>query len=320
MKRAIQEAVAAIRNCQRVALASHVNPDGDALGCILALMHALKYLGSEAVPLSHDGVPVIYSWMPGADLILNDTTRRDFDLAIVCDAGRLDRVGRVRPAVESAPIIIDIDHHVSEGPFGSIQVLNRKAAATAEIVHQLICALDIPISFPIAQCLLTGLITDTGSFRFMNVTPKTFMLSARLMRSGASPSLIADMVFEQRSVASLKLLGRALNSLQVSEDGLISWAHITACDFLELNADDAETEGIVNQVRAVRGALVGLLFREIPGRQVRVSLRSREGFDVNAVAAQFGGGGHQLAAGCSVDGPLNSAEQMVLAEVRRCMV
>ncbi|MCL5283118.1 MAG: bifunctional oligoribonuclease/PAP phosphatase NrnA [Armatimonadetes bacterium] len=319
MKRAIQEAVAAIHNSRRVALASHVNPDGDALGCILALMHALKHLELEAVPLSHDGVPMIYSWMPGADSILSDTPRRDFDLSIVCDAGRLDRVGRVRPAVESAPIIIDVDHHVSEGPFGSIRLLNRKAAATAEIVYQLICALDIPISFAIAQCLLTGLITDTGSFRFMNVTPQTFMLSARLMRSGASPSLIADMVFEQRSIASLKLLGRALNSLQVSEDGLISWAHITADDFLDLHADDAETEGIVNQVRAVRGALVGLLFREIPGRQVRVSLRSREGFDVNAVAAQFGGGGHQLAAGCSVNGPLNSAEQLVLSEVRRCM-
>ncbi len=171
----------------------------------------------------------------------------------------------------------------------------------------------------IANCLMCAILTDTGSFRYMNVTPTTFRIAGTLMRSGAWPSDISELVFENRSIESLKLLGRALDSLQMSADGRVAWAHVRARDYEELGATDEDTEGIVSQVRAVRGAMVGILFREIPGRKVRISLRSREGFDVNAVAKAFGGGGHRLAAGCSLDPPLEDAERLVLEEVGRWM-
>ena len=164
---------------------------------------------------------------------------------------------------------------------------------------------------------MAGIITDTGSFRFLNVTPHTFALAARLQRLGAQPAEIAELVFENRSFASLKLLGRALDSLQTTPDGRIAWARVTAADYEQLHAEDAETEGIVSHVRSVKGAQVGILFREVPGRKVRISLRARDGVDVSQVAAAFDGGGHKLAAGCSLALPLEEAEKVVLAETER---
>lgn len=323
MKKQIKRAVEAICAARRIVLACHINPDGDTLGCALALAHALRLLEKDAVVLAADGVPDIYLWMPGAEWVLTGTERRDFDLAIVCDAGALERVGRaVRPVVESAPCLIDIDHHVADGVFGDIQVVDATAAATAELVWQVIRGLAVATekelaTREVAECLMTGIVTDTGSFRFLNVTPRTFLLAARLQRLGALPAPIAENVFENRSFASLKLLGRALDSLQTTPDGRIAWAHVTAQDYTELGATDAETEGIVNHVRAVREAQVGILFREVPGRKVRVSIRARDGADVNKVARVFGGGGHKLAAGCSLDPPLEEAERLVVAETER---
>ena len=323
MKRAIAATVEALRTAQRIVVASHVNPDGDTLGCVLALTHALRALGKEVLPLSADGVPDILAWLPGAEWVETGTERRDFDLAVVCDAGALERVGKhVRPVIEAAPQVIDIDHHVADGPFGDIRVLDSRAAATAELVWEVIKALSKAVgrdlaTREVAECLLTGIVTDTGSFRFLNVTPRTFRLAAQLQELGVSPAPIAERVFENRSLASQKLLGRALDSLQVSPDGRVAWAHVTAQDFQDLEATDAETEGIVNHVRAVTGVQVGILFREIPGQKVRLSLRARDGADVNKIANVFGGGGHKLAAGCSLAPPLATAEQTVVAETLR---
>lgn len=323
MKRYYKRAVEAVCAADRIVVASHLNPDGDALGSILALMHVLRGLGKDVVPLSTDGVPDIYSWLPGAEFVQQSTERRNFDVAIVCDAGVLERVGRSQiDTLRSAPVLIDIDHHVPDIPFGDIRIVDAHAAATAELVYSLIRALSVAVgrdlmTRDIAECLMTGLITDTGSFRFMNVTPNTFNLAARLQRHGALPAPIAELVFENRTFASLKLLGRALASLQTTLDGKVAWATVTADDFAELGAADVDTEGIVNHVRSVQGADIGILFREVPGKDVRISLRGREGADVNRIAAVFGGGGHRLAAGCSIGAPLADVVGLVISEAER---
>jgi phosphoesterase RecJ-like protein len=319
----IKRAAHLLSEAQRIVLAGHVNPDGDTLGCCLALAHALQTLGKDVTVLLADGVPEIYSWLPGADWVQTGTTRRDFDLAVVCDSGSLERVGSsIRPVIEAVECVIDVDHHVADGVFGNVQVLDATAAATAEIVWLLLRALEKKadrsvMTQAVAECLMTGLITDTGSFRFLNVTPRTFDLAARLEQLGALPAPITERVFENRTHASVKLLGRALDSLQITPDGRVAWAHVTAQDFADLNAIDAETEGIVNQVRAINTVQVGILFREIPGKKVRVSLRARDGADVNKIANVFGGGGHKLAAGCSVESPLADVELAVVAETIR---
>ncbi|HEY3839486.1 MAG TPA: bifunctional oligoribonuclease/PAP phosphatase NrnA [Bryobacteraceae bacterium] len=323
MSKQYKAAVTAIDAAQRIVLAGHVNPDGDTLGCVLALAHVLRRAGKDVTAISTDGVPDIYCWMPGTEHIVTGTERRDFDLAIVCDAGALERVGRsVLSAIESAPKLIDIDHHVADGVFGDIRILDVTAAATAEIVWLLIVALgkswrrDVADK-AVADCLMTGLITDTGSFRFLNVTPRTFQLAARLQKLGALPAPITERVFENKSYASVKLLGRAIDSIQRTEDGRVAWAHVQAQDFADLDATDADTEGIVNHVRAIEGVQVAILFREVPGKKVRISLRARDGADVNRIANAFGGGGHKLAAGCSVEPPLADVELAVVAETVR---
>lgn len=323
MKGQFQKAVNALCGAKRIVISSHLNPDGDALGSVLALTHALRLLGKEPLPLLVDGVPEIYRWMPGAEWVQTRTECQGFDLAVVCDAGVLERVGRsIIPVIESAARIIDIDHHVADGPFGEIRILDSRAAATAELVWLLLRSLSARTgrtlaNREIAECLLTGLITDTGSFRYPNTTPFTFALAAELQRLGAAPAPINELVFETRSFASVKLLGRALDSLQTTPDGLVAWAHVTARDFVDLRAEDAETEGIINHVRAVKDVQVAVLFREVPGKKVRISLRAREGADVNKIANVFGGGGHRLAAGCSLDPPLAEVERAVVAETVR---
>lgn len=292
-------------------VAGHVTPDGDSLGCTLALTHALRGLGKSVTPMAVDGVPEIYRWLPGADQIATSAPG-PFDLAIVVDAATPNRIGDIGKLARSASDTVVIDHHVSESEFGRVRVVNPKASATGEIVYSLLRLMRLPFSKDIADCLLCAIVTDTGSFRFMNVTAATFRVSAALMRYGACPACISELVFETRSLASLKLLGRALDALQVTQDGRISWTVITARDFAELGATDEDTEGIVTHVRAVRGTDIGILLRELPGGDVRVSLRSRRDTDVSVIAERFGGGGHVSAAGCTLKTDLQDAVSKIL--------
>jgi len=298
-----QQAAAAIRSASRIAIACHVHPDGDALGSMLGLGLAIEagFPDKQVTYLAQDGVPYIYRFLPGSERVLTRSEPLDIDLAIVVDSGDIVRVGEnIQPLIAAAPLILDIDHHVGEGSFGCVRLLDNRAAATAEIVFELVAELGLPIDKDIATCLFTGVITDTGSFRFMNVTPRTLRVAASLIEFGASPAMIAEQVFDNRPFSATRLMGLALSTLSKSDDGRVVWATVSGEAF-------EETEGFINPVRAVRGAEVGLLFREVQVGRIRVSLRSTDKIDVSKVAAKFGGGGHRMASGCSYDGTLEEA-------------
>ena len=318
----VPQAVAAIRAAESIVLACHVNPDGDALGSMLGLALALAPLGKSLTVLSQDGVPEIYRFLPGTDLVQTGTDIPVFDLAVVLDSGDFSRVGsRIQPLIARAGRVVDIDHHQPDGAFGDVRVLDPTSASTSEIIYALIGALGLPLTRDAATCLFTGVITDTGSFRFQNVTPHTFRVAAALLEAGAPPAFVSENVFDNRTFAATHLLGAALSSLSQTDDGRLIWARVTARDFVALGATDEDTEGVVNYARGVRGADVGVLFREMapigdePPR-IRVSLRSRETVNVAEVAQQFGGGGHRMAAGCTLDVPLAEAERRVIAAVQ----
>jgi len=320
LTRPLLETAAAIGESRSIVLACHVNPDGDALGSMLGLALALIPLGKDLVCLSQDGVPDILRFLPGVERIATATDVPAFDLALVVDSGELARVGEtVQPLVARARRIVDIDHHVTAGAFGDIRVLDAHAASTAEIVYALLQTLDVPITSDIATCLFTGIITDTGSFRFQNVTPNTLRVAAKLLEAGAPPAHISENVFDNRTFAATRLLGLALSALSQTPDGQVVWTHITAQNFRTLGATDQDTEGVVNYVRGVRGAEVGILFREMEGGSIRVSLRARESVNVAEVAARFGGGGHRMASGCTLDVPLAEAEQAVVSAVQQAL-
>ncbi len=313
----LADAAAEIYQSQTIVLACHVNPDGDALGSMLGLALALLPLGKTVTCLSEDGVPAMLTFLPGAERVQQATDQSAFDLALVVDSGDLPRVGStIQPVIGRAGRVVDIDHHVTAGAFGDVRVLDAQAASTAEIVYALLRTLQTPITPEIATCLFTGIITDTGSFRFQNVTPNTLQVAAALLEAGAPPAFISEHVFENRTFAATQLLGHALASLQKTSDSRIVWARITASDFAEVGATDQDTEGIVSYVRGVQEAEVGILFREMAGGGVRVSLRSRDTVNVAEVAALFGGGGHRMASGCTVNLPLAEAEQAVIKAIQ----
>lgn len=296
-----------------IVMACHVNPDGDALGSMLGLALSLRASGKDVTCLSADGVPDIYRFLPGAETILREAPGRDWDLGIVLDSGDLDRIGGALPFISRARRLLNVDHHATAKGFGDAQLVNAKAASTAEIVYDLIHFMGLSLTPEIATCLFTGVTTDTGSFRFQNVSVSTLETAAHLLEAGAPLADIAENVFDNRSFAATRLLGLALTAMRTTADGRIVWTRVTHDDFTRLGATDEDTEGFVNYARNVRGAEVGLLFREISDGRARVSLRGKKTVDVGAIAKQFGGGGHRMAAGCTVGPTLADAERLVIA-------
>jgi bifunctional oligoribonuclease and PAP phosphatase NrnA len=316
----MDETVQAIWDAQTVVLACHVNPDGDALGSLLGLGLGLEKLGKTVTLLSADGVPVPYRFLPEWGRIATEAPKTEsaFDLAIGLDAGEFARLGASTVALSQAKTLIDIDHHVTGKEFGQIKLIDAQTASTAELVFDVLNALGIELTREIAQCLLCGVLTDTGGFRFTNVQPRTMLVGAALIAAGASPTEVYESVYENKTLAAQKLLGRALASLSVTEDKKIAWAAVTQKDFLETHATDNDSDGIANAVRIVRGVEVAIFLRESDNGSFRVSLRAQPGWDVASVAAKFGGGGHKLAAGCTVAGPLDAAVSALLSHLSAC--
>jgi phosphoesterase RecJ-like protein len=312
----LEEAAEEIRRAKSIVMACHVNPDGDAIGSMLGMSLGLAPLNQTHTLLTQDTVPDIYKFLPAASHIAHASDEEEFDLAIVLDSGEINRVGdRILPVIRRARRIIDIDHHAGADPFGDVRLVDIVAASTAEVVYRLLRHMELPITTDIATCLFTGLITDTGSFRFQNVTETSLRAAADLVEFGAPPAAVSEQVFDNRTFAATRILGAALTSLSRSADGRIVWAHITQADFMAAGATDEDTEGIVNYVRGVRGAYVGILFREMPGNRIRVSIRGRDVINVAEIAKLFGGGGHTMAAGFGLNLPLAEAEQIVLEAV-----
>ncbi len=317
--KAIESARQAIIQGDNILIACHVRPDGDTLGSALALWLALGSLGKVSWVLSTDGVPEPWDLIPHSNAVLREAPDTDFALSIAVDADGINRLGEAAKPVESAPLVISIDHHSGANPFGDIRIYDPEAAATAELVYGLIDALGVEIGRDIASCLMAGIVGDTGGFRFPNTTPRTFEIAAELMRAGASPSEIAVRIYEDRGLTATKVLGHVLAGLKTAANGRIVWGSVSKEDFSKLEAEDTHTEGVVNYIRAVRGSKIALLFREGPNGAVRVSLRSNKGVDVAKIAAKFGGGGHPAAAGCTLDADLQTAEKLVIEEASRWM-
>ncbi|GMV35843.1 MAG: phosphoesterase [Fimbriimonadales bacterium] len=309
------DAAAALREAQRIAIGCHVNPDGDTMGSALALSFALQSLGKESCLLCQDAVPDNLQFLPGSERFRSDPGGFQADLGLLVDLEGMGRLGRLADYFASLPRLVTVDHHQPQDGVGDIRVIDTSAASTAEIAYRVIVELGPHSSAEMATALLTGLVTDTGGFRFPNTRPEHLELAAHWARSGANLASIFEHAYENRSFAAQQLMGRALAGLQRSPDGRSVWAALAYRDFEETGCTDAETEGIVYHLRAIRDAEVAVLFRESRPGRIRVSLRSRGQVDVAAIAHKLGGGGHRNAAGCSFEGSLDDAVKTTLAEV-----
>ncbi|MDI3538012.1 MAG: bifunctional oligoribonuclease and phosphatase NrnA [Bacillota bacterium] len=299
-----------VLKASELVLLCHVDPDGDAIGSLLGLGLALKAAGRRVSMVSPDGIPPSYAFLPGVDEVertigeLGDAT-----VVIVLDCGDLDRVGALREKVAGHPLILNIDHHPTNGGFGRYNLVDPQAAATAELVLLLLDYLELPLSLPVAICLYTGLHTDTGGFRYENTSPQVHRAAERLLKVGVKPWEIADFVYDTKPLAQVLLIKEALSRLKLGCAGRLAWISLPRSVLRDCGTDD--TSGLINYPRMIAGVEVALLFKETEEGTVRVGLRSRH-VDVSRLALRFGGGGHARAAGCTLAGPLEKAEEIMI--------
>jgi phosphoesterase RecJ-like protein len=294
---------------------SHIRPDGDALGSLLGLSLALGKRGRKVAALVADPVPANYRFLPGADRVRRKRPAWRADVGIVVDCDGIDRLGPLAPAFAALPRLIDIDHHQTDQLFGEVQIVDPRAAATAEIVYRLLRRMAFPFDAEVATCLYAAILTDTGRFCFGNTTASALRVAGDLVRAGADPTEVARRIYEERSAAATHLLGLALSRLSSELGAQVVSSTLTRDDFAATGAAPGDTEGIIDHLRAIGGPRVALLFVQPNREGVRVSLRSDGSVDVSEIALRFGGGGHMMAAGCTVPGSAGEVRRRVLDAV-----
>jgi phosphoesterase RecJ-like protein len=310
--------VEAVRQGRRVLLFAHVYPDGDVLGSQLGLGLALRAAGREASFACAHPVPDPFHFLPGAaDIQQWKAGRNGFDLVVTLDCPDPGRLGGLLEGARGPGAhVLNIDHHGDNRRYGDVNWVDTRAAATGEMVYDLVQAARLPLTADVAVNLYTAIITDTGSFRYSNTTPKTFRVAARLVEMGVDPARVATAVYETRFLGGLRLLGQVLQQIETDPDGAVAWLVIDRAQ--AASPDLPEGEEFVNYPRSLRTAKVAVLFRELPDA-VKVSLRAKGEVDVARIAARLGGGGHPNAAGLILPGGLAEAKVVVLGAVREAL-
>ena len=308
----LDEVLNQIGQRQTFILTSHARPDGDAVGSALACCQILRSMGKQASVVLSGGVPVIYRPLPYSETVLRATDQApEAEAAIILEC---DSVQRTCLAGLDGHYLINIDHHATAKPFADVNWIDPSACATAEMIFLLARRAGVKISPEIATCLYTAVLADTGTFCFHGTTERTFALAQELVRCGADPVRIAHDVYFSNPFSKMRLLGAALCTLQ--RDGSLVWMHVDRATMERCQASEEDCEGLANYALSIAGIEVALFFREQPDGRFRVSLRSKGAVNVAAVASAFGGGGHECASGCGLDGPLSAAIEHVLAQLR----
>ena len=303
------------------ALSTHINPDGDAIGSELGLYCFLTRLGKSVKMFNTDAVPGNYKFLPNWERIEDIHTLRTYqpEVLIVLDASTLERIGKtLAKSLLPTHKLVNIDHHATAEAFGDINLIMPSASSTSEIVYKLIKSHQTPIDKSCALCLYTGLMFDTGCFRYSNTTAETHRIAAELIEVGEfAPDEVYRNVYEQLPVAKIRLSSEILRTLRVTDDGKIASVYATQAMFRKTRATADAVEGIVNQIQAIAGVEVALCVSEMTDRTAKVSLRSQGHVDVSQLAAEFEGGGHARAAGCRVVMPYLSAINTLVQTAQR---
>ena len=334
-----------MKNSEHVLVTSHINPDGDAIGSLLAMGLSLYALGKKTTFYNKSKIPTVYRFLPYVERIVSEIEgwNQEFDTVIVLDCGDLQRVGDLfqSPSFQfqvssfKFPVIINIDHHITNTYFGDLQLIDTTACATAEIVYRLIREMAVPVDKAIATCIYTGIFTDTGSFRFSNTNKAAFEICNEMVSVGVDPYNVAKNVYGTYSLGRIKLLNMALDSIELSYNGKLSMMTVTRRMLDETGTQPEDVDGLIHYARRIQNVKVAVLLQEyrnggktsdtspkpkkIGGKKkFHVSLRSDGTVDVAAIAADFGGGGHRIAAGFNIessisdlkDGIFNLAERI----------
>ncbi len=312
----LQAVVAALREHDRFVVVTHENPDGDALGSLLAMTLALRQLGKDVLMYLAGSLPLPreYAFMPLEGLLRELPADMEERTLVAVDCAKADRMGPDTTPIDRAQYVVDIDHHHDNTRFGDVNLIVADASSTGEVLRDVFGELGVTITPDIAEPLYIALVTDTGRFQYTNTTPKSLRLAAELVDAGADVHAVFQQVYESVEFAKLKLLARALERARVLEGGLIVVSHLVRTDFAEVGAAEPYSEGIIDYLRAVEGAELAALIREPPREDAarRISLRaSIDELDVSAIARAFGGGGHRQAAGFQSEASIAEITELI---------
>jgi phosphoesterase RecJ-like protein len=314
-----------VRRPHRFLLTTHVRPDGDGLGSMLALAEALESLGKEVRMVNASTYPRRYAFLdpqrrvryfeaPGEEY-------RDAEAAVVMDTGTWNQLGSFAAFLQALTVPkVVIDHHLTQDDLGALRLVDTTAEATGRLTHEAIGALGVPLTASMASNLFVAIAMDTGWFRHSNTSPATFALASELVAAGAKPELLYEELFERNSLSRLRLLGLILERLTVVADGRVAYTELRRGDYEATGATPQDSEDLVNYPRSLQGVEVGLFFMEQPKGGVKVSFRSRGRVDVARLAETFGGGGHRQASGAILPTPLAEARTRVLQAVAAALL
>jgi len=301
-----------LRRGKRFMVCSHARPDGDAVGSILAMGMLIEQLGKQADLVMADRIPNIYLKLPGtANIRIAQHVDGPCDAVILLECDGLERPGLCGL---NQFFLINIDHHISGQEYGQLNWIDHSAVSVGEMVYQLVKAAGAVITPQMATCLYTSVLTDTGGFCYGAMKASTFGLAQELVTAGADPGRIAQDVYFSTPASKLLLLGSALANLK--REGRLAWLWVTHRDVVRSCAAEEDCEGIVNFALCIHGVEAALFLRELPDLRIRISMRSKGQFNVAAIAGQLGGGGHETAGGCTLEGPLSRALDEVMAILR----
>jgi phosphoesterase RecJ-like protein len=302
---------------------SHVQPDGDAISSTIAIGLILQSLNKSFIMINEDKTPMKFEYLSGYENILQasvqGTIARHYRNIIAVDCADYSRIGIVQNWFEENPNILNIDHHPTNDHYGTIPLIKAEAAATAEILFYLIEALGIEWNKALADCIYTGLLTDTGGFRYSNTTPEVMKIASRMLEFGVAGHQLAEHLLEKIAFSHILILKRALTTLSFTANNQIGWMCVLQSDIIASHANNEDLEGLVNYPRNIEGVEVGLLFKEISAHEVKVSFRSAGKVDVAAVAHRIGGGGHTRASGCTLKMSMDEAVPFILNEIQQEM-
>lgn len=313
----IKEIIAAISRGKKFLITAHVRLDGDALGSELALYRLLTDLGKEAVIVNQDATPEHYRFLPGAFHIVHDLENPEqYDVGFVLDCSELDRVGKIAADVSKIKTLINIDHHVSNGGFCKLQLLDPKASSTGELLYRLMREMQVPMTKDICTNLYAAILTDTGGFRYSSTRQETLRAAGDLVEGGADPQWISENIYESDPPAKLQLLSRVLETLILDMETrtaslVVTWKHLQ-----DTGATMEQTDGFIDIPRTVKGIDIAMLYTQMGEKQFKLSLRSKGKVNVEKIARKFGGGGHINAAACRIDGDIEAIQAQVLEAVK----
>lgn len=316
----IDRILEAIRTYQSFCVVGHIRPDGDCIGSQLGLTLALRGAGKDVVCWNQDPVPNKLAFLDPDKLVSLPEAGQSFDCVIATDCASFERLGRTAEHIGLRKLFVNIDHHASNTKYGDVNWISPKQASTGELIYQLLVQAKFPITSLIADCLFTAVSTDTGSFQYASTSPSTFKTASHLVERGADLARVCHEVYQSYPLSRMKLLKRVYNKFHLTHDDRTAYFWLKQADYARTGAQPADSEGLIDHIRAIDEVIVACVFEEVEPELTRVSLRSKSSqVDVNQIAGLFGGGGHAAAAGARIAGRPLAVQRRVLAAIRKAL-